>query len=301
MVETVSQGILHRSFLLPVFCFLCLGCAQPSLTSRVIQQESSSFVRLDSYHDAGGSSLHYAHPANWTEEELGAILSRLLLEDRVGLMDKPRPPRAVFSPEDIAFLSPAIRESFRLATPLEWIVFCLLRFNESGYVVTSGGMFLEKNNLHIVLANHQTSVRNDSEELSRVRVNPFYSIKGSGGSLTFESSRFVAGVQANWSGGNKSSASELILDHQSFLALLKRTAGSSTSPHAIGSTPPVITPAPVVSPNRGQMSPDADLQQAIRRLQDEVSQLKRKVEEQEAEIARLKRARVPSSVAPTGP
>lgn len=245
--------------------------------------------------------MRYEHPAIWTEEELDAILGRLLLEDRVGLMDKTRAPRTVFSEGDIAFLSPAIRESFRLATPPEWIVFGLLRSDEAGYAVTSGGMFLEKNKVHIVLANHKTAVANNSEELSRVRANPLYSIKGSGGALAFEPSRFVTDVQANWSGGNKSSASELILDYQSFLTMLKRTAISSGSSRANEPSASVVAPAPVVSPNRSQLTPEADLQQTIHKLQDEVGQLKKKVEEQEAEIGRLKRSRGLSSPPPSSP
>lgn len=245
--------------------------------------------------------MRYEHPAVWTEVELNAILGRLLLEDRVGLMDKTRAPRTVFSETDIAFLSPAFRESFRLATPPEWIVFGLLRPEDAGYAATSGGLFLENNKLHIVLANYKTVVANNSEELSRVRANPLYSIKGSGGTLAFESSRFVTDVQANWSGGNKSSASELILDYRSFLAMLKRTAVSSTSPLPNEPSASVVAPAPVVSPNRSQLTPDADLPRTIHKLQDEIGQLKKKVEEQEAEIDRLKRSRSRSSPPPSSP
>lgn len=297
----MSQGILHRSFLPVLLCLVCVSCAPPALTSRAIQQDSSSFVRLDSYRDAASSSVRYEHPAIWTEEELDAILGRLLLEDRVGLMDKTRAPRTVFSEADIAFLSPAIRKSFRLATPSEWIVFGLLRTEDTGYAVTSGGMFLEKDKLHIVLANHKTAVANNSEELSRVRANPLFSIRGSGGALAFESSRFVTDVQANWSGGNKSSASELILDYQSFLAMLKRTAVSSASPRATEPSAIAVAPVPVVSPTQSQNASDADLRQTIRRLEDEVGQLKKKVEDQEAEIGRLKRSRSLSSPAPSSP
>jgi len=285
----MSRVTSHIRFILCSMFILCLGCAGSALTSRVVQEDPSWFVRLDSYQDAGRSSGRYDHPAIWTTDDLFLILSRLLLEERVGLMDSVRPPKPVFSAEEITLLLPAIRDAFERATPREWISFALFPPSSSGLAVTSGGMFLADGRLHVVVANHHTSLARDSEEVSHVRANPFLSAKGSGGVLTFESARFVRGTQANWWGGNNISASELILDHRAFLAFPK----SPTAISPAASSGPVST-SPLNSQPGSPTKETTDTHSALSRLQEEVERLKKKVEEQEREILRLKRATDPS-------
>ena len=281
--------------------FLCVGCAGPALTSHVVQEESSWFVRLDSYQNTGSSPVRYEHPATWTVEELSAILSRLLLEDRVGLMDSPRPPRPVFSVEEIGLLAPTIRHSFQQAKPSEWISFYLSQPNASGLAVTSGGIFVADSRLHVVTANHHASIAGGSEELASIRTNPMHSVRGSGGMLTFESSRFVMGRQANWSGGHRASASELILDHRTFLSFLT-LAGATRAPlRAAGSSVPALSSESGASQSHSSASGDSDPNRAIIRLQEEVEQLKKQVAEQEAEITRLKRSADHSPRSTPGP
>lgn len=267
---------------------LIAGCAGPTLTSRVIQEESSWFVRLDSYVAGGDSSRGYDHPAIWTEPELTAILGRMLLEDRVGLMDSPQPPRPVFSQGELTFLVPAIRDSFQRATPQEWISFFTADPSATGLAVTSGGTFLANSQLHLVVANHRTVLAEESDDLAAVRENPFHSVKGSGGALAFESPRFVLRRQANWSGGHRASASELVLDHLGFLSFLQRTGPVVTR----SSTVEGIVPIPSSASTSGIVSgPESTPETVILQLQEEVQRLKVKVDEQEREIERLKRQR----------
>ncbi|WP_455377872.1 hypothetical protein [Petrachloros mirabilis] len=261
--------------LLCVVFALCYGCAGPAIQSRLVQQDDSWFVRLDSYADVSSSSPPYGHPAALTIDELSAILSRLLLEERVGIMDRPRPPRPVFSLEEVSVLAPTIQDSFAKATPREWISFALSTPIENQTVITSGGMFLSDSLLHVVIANHRTPVDTTSEDLSNVRANPLGSIRGSGSILTFESSRFVMGTQANWAGGHRASASELILDYKGFLSFLRY-------PGAAATLSPPMTPAPQAS--------ETDPHNPLLQLQEEVRRLQKKVQEQEEEIRRLKQA-----------
>ena len=280
----MPKRILFLSMLL-----LCIGCAGPPLTSRIVQEETSWFVRLDSYQDAGNSSVRYEHPATWTVEELFAILSRLLLEERGGLMDSARPPHSVFSAEEVTLLVPAIRDSFRVATPSEWVAFSISLPSDAGLAVTSGGMFLAGSRFHVIVANHRALVAQSSDELASVRANPFHSVRGSGGVLTFESSRFVMGRQPNWSGGHRASASELILDHRGFLSFLK-LAGTAPVPAQLpGSSGPAVSSESGASHSRSSTSGDSDPNRSIIRLQEEVERLKKQVAEQAAEIERLNR------------
>ena len=267
---------------------LIAGCAGTTVTSRVIQEDSSWFVRLDSYALGGVSSRGYDHPATWAEPELAAILGRMLLEDRVGLMDSPQPPRPVFSQEELTVLVPAIRDSFQRATPQEWLSFFSSGSRGTDLAVTSGGIFLADSQLHLVLANHRAVLAKGSDDLAAVRENPFHSVRGSGGTLTFESPRFVLRRQANWSGGHRASASELVLDHLGFLSFLQRTGPVVTR----SSTGEGIVPIPSsASTSRVASGPESTPETVILQLQEEVQRLKGKVAEQEREIERLKRQR----------
>lgn len=280
---------MPKRILLLSMLLWCIGCAGPQLTSRMVQEETSWFVRLDSYQDAGNSSVRYEHPATWTVEELFAILSRLLLEERGGLMDSARPPHSVFSAEEVTLLVPAIRDSFRMATPSEWVAFSISTPSDAGFSVTSGGMFLAGSRFHVIVANHRRLVAQSSDELASVRANPFHSVRGSGGVLTFESSRFVMGRQPNWSGGHRASASELILDHRGFLSFLK-LAGTAPVPAQVpGSSGPAVSSESGASHARSSTSGDSDPNRSIIRLQEEVERLKKQVAEQAAEIERLNR------------
>ncbi|MFO0705408.1 MAG: hypothetical protein U0412_01025 [Nitrospira sp.] len=199
-------------------------------------------------------------------------------------MDSPRPPRPVFTIDEIGLLVPAIAEAFRQATSQEWISFYFSQPGGSGLGVTSGGLFIKDDAIHVVLANHRLSLSQEATELSRIQANPFYSVKGSGGMLAFEASRFISGRQANWTGGHQASASELILDHRAFLSSLKRSS------EAVGLIPSASPRSSSVADPTGQAF--------LQRLQEEVAQLKRKVAEQEAEIDALKR-RTDGHPAPT--
>ncbi|MCW5797699.1 MAG: hypothetical protein LZF60_160188 [Nitrospira sp.] len=258
------------------------------LVSRDVQQRSDWMVRLDSYQSTEQHPVTYEHPFSWKAEDLSAILARLFLEERVGLMDHAQPAKPVFSPAEIALIEPVVREAFEKALPAEWIAFLLLQPNAGETGVTSGALFVESHRLHIVVANHHTIIGNNSEELARVRANPFYSIKGSGGVLGFEPSRFSIATKVNWSGGHRASASELVLDHTAFLSYLTHAASRETPLR-------IVPPSTKQTSAEGQTStegvPDQGAfhaQPTLRQLQGEIERLKQQLVEKDLEIDRLK-------------
>ena len=294
MLRTTS----FNSYFLGLTILLCLGCTAPTLTSRVIEQDSSWFVRLDSHLEAGSASPRYDHPIVWRDEDLSAILSRLILQERVGLMDNARPPRSVFSLEEINLLIPTLRKSFQEATSHEWIVFMLVGQQGTGTETTSGGMFVEGGKLHLVIANHRLALAENSEEHTRVRANPLHSVQGSGGALAFDSPRFVIGTKANWSGGHRASASELILDHTAFLSSLQRT-GSAAAPVPVRGSHAFAT-APEADTSRlgSSNSVQVDSEQIILRLREEIERLKQQLADQASEVDRLKGREIRSTPTP---
>ncbi|MCX5722612.1 MAG: hypothetical protein NT179_11395 [Nitrospirae bacterium] len=280
---------------------LCLGCAGPPIISRPVQTEPSWFVRLDSYQETSPSSDHrYDHPATWTTEELSAILSRLLLEEQRGILDTAKPPRPVFSQEDINRLAPAIQNAFRTARPHEWLSFHLTE--PSGNAITSGGLFIKNGRLHIILANHQEPGSAENPDVKMVSANPLRSMRGTRGSLQFESPRFTMGTEPNWSGGHAASASELVLDHQAFLAFLRLPIASPPQPTA---SMPKAPQSENASPSNTVTSKKEPSQKdPLLTLQKEVDRLKQKIEDQEREIAKLKQSAgqpLPPRTRPTKP
>ena len=262
----------------------CLGCAGPSFTSRMVRSEPSWSVRLDTYLDPSkAAEVHHDHPADWSASELHAILSRLLLQERVGLLDPARPPHEVFSADEIAQLVPGLREAFRSARPSEWIVFSIARSADAAQEITSGGFFLLDKRLHVVVANYRERVLPGSEGAVAIGADPIRSLRGTGGSLTFDPPRFVFASQANWLGGSSGgSASELILDHKAFLV-------AATSPGA-----PIT-----LSGAQASSSDIVSLREQVQRLEEEIARLKETVAAQGDEIARLKSRQIEAQPSPS--
>ena len=262
-----------RIFVSIAVVLACLGCAAPAFTTRTVQSEPSWFVGLTSYAEpAKAAAVRHDHPAEWTEKELHQILDRLLLQERVGLLDPLPPPRAVFSPEATAQLVPALRGAFHSARPSEWIVFFFARPSGADQEITSGGLFLMDSRLHVIVANYRERVSPGSAETDAIRANPLRSYRGTGGSLAFDPPRFVLASQANWLGGSSGpSASELVLDHTAFLA-------TATAPGA-----------PLTSVGARASDEDfAKLRGQVDRLQEEVARLREQLAAQADELARLK-------------
>lgn len=276
-----------RAFFVAALLIAGFGCAGPSFTMKPVQSDPMVFVGLATYHDhADAAAVRHDHPAIWSDADLRAILRRLLLQERGGLMDETRPPRPVFATDEIARLLPGLRNAFEAARPPDWVVFVLSApmGSSAAPVVTSGAFFLENRRLHVILSNHRESVSPNAGERETLQAHPFRSLKGVRGQLTFDPPLYVVTSRANWLGGSSGpAASELVLDHLSF-----RDAANQANPGA----PEVAMPASLSAP-RGTGSPEAEsevglLKVEVSKLREELAGLKRQLAEQAGELARLK-------------
>jgi hypothetical protein len=305
MIRRVLPGVL---------VLLCVGCAGPTITSRAAVGEANWFVRLDTFAEAGAvADLRFDHPARLSEAELTALLSRVQVQERAGMLEQKPFPRPLFSPGEIRQMAPSLQKTLRTAKPAEWAVFYSALPGGTGQEVTSGGLFVQSNQLHVVVANHHERIPSGSNSLAAIRANPLSPWGGKGVTLSFDPPRFVAGTQATWLGGSAGApASELVLDHPAFLAeaLAPATApvaAVSAAPPAPASVPqsavilpPAMPPAapPVAQPTTPQaMTPlaaprdagsSALMKEQMAGLQNEIERLRRRVEEQDEDIALLK-------------
>jgi hypothetical protein len=280
----------------PCVLLLCLACAGPDFSTRSVHSDQTWLVRLDTYADPGkAAEVRHDHPAEWTEAGLRELASRVLVQERVGLLEKKPPPQPAFSADEVARLAPRLQQAFRMARPTEWIVFCLTRSTGTMQDVTSGGFFLQDRHLHVIVANHREPVSSGQDGAEAVRANPLRALKRTGRTLTFDPPTYALASPESWMGGYAGApASELILDQTALLASLKRpgiepVATQSLPAPAPPPAPPMPSTMPVAPPPTPAAEPvGADLHALVLRLQEEVTGLRRKLDEQAEEIARLK-------------
>ena len=267
---------MNRGILTVIVLLCCLGCAGPTLTTRPVHRDATVFVGLARYADATqAAGIHHDHPIGWSDADLQAVLNRLLLEERMGLLAEARPAQAVFEPDEVPRLSAGLREGFRAAQPSEWVVFVLASpaGGAQEAAVTSGAAFVQERRLHVVIANHRASIPSGPGGMDEVRANPLRPLAAVKGTLGFDPARHVVASRASWLGGASGpSADELIVDHAAFLASAQRQVPGS---------------APVVQ-GKPDDSEAVALRTQMKQLQEEVALLKEQLAEQTAELARLK-------------
>lgn len=266
-----------RTFIpIAALLILCLGCAGPSFVSRPVPGEDPWLVRLQAYVEAGkAGGVRHDHPASWREEDLQTVLSRLYLAEQVGALDEKPAAKSVFTPEEVGRLLPAVREAFRLAQPSEWVTFFLAYPMGQGQGVTSGGLYLEGQRLHVIVANYREALP-AGEEGREVKANPLLALKVRGRQLTFDPATYVVSTGSSWiSGYGHPAGTEVVLDHGKFLASFKAAPAAAIQVEA-------------TQPARAGERNGEDLQATVKQLQAELDRLKRRLAEQEAELARLK-------------
>jgi hypothetical protein len=261
-----------------------VGCSSATLVTRPIHTEPTWFVRLDTYQESEKSkALQYDHPAEWNEPELATILSRLLVQPEMGLLDRKRPPVPVFTAEEISRMTPILRTAFQQAQGSEWLSFVFLSPTGTNLEVTSGAFFIVNRRLHVVIANAREVVNQFATDIGFVRKNPMRSIWGVHGHLTFDPTRFIVETASNWSGGSNYSASELVLDY--------REIHTVTTPFSS----PAGIPMAAASPGSGAQAArdlareNRDLNAQVRKLEIQSEAVTRRLNEQESVLFQLRK------------
>jgi hypothetical protein len=264
-----------------------VGCASPGFIIQPVEDEPSLLVGLARAPDGSSDTeTRHDHPVEWSHADLQAILKRLVIQEKGGLMDSFGSPRAVFSPEDLTTLIPALQDTFNLARPRDWIVFAVWGASEhtQGLEVTSGGMYLQDQRLHIMLANHRERVSSEEDGIHAIHHNPFRALRDMKGRLMFYPTSYVIASRNNWIiGGFESPVSELILDYQALLA-------TNPSEEPNGTEETTASEPSQAAPNRARSTdPELDvLQEEISNLKEELSRLQHQINQQAEERSQIK-------------
>lgn len=293
----LKNAFVHAGALLALLHIF--GCGKAPLVTRPVHTEPTWFVRLDSYQQRDQSRvLQYDHPAEWNETDLATILSRLLLQPEMGLLDRKRPAVAVFSAEEIARLTPILCTAFRQAQASEWVSFMFSYPTGTNLEVTSGTLFIANRRLHVVIANAREIVDQFATDMGLVRKNPMRSIRGVHGHLTFDPARSIVDTTVNWSGGSNNSASELVLDYREIHTVTPALFGPTANfPNSIGpgQASPEGPTTDLASKN-GRTAAEQDLirenrelAMQVRRLEAQVEILSQRLKEQESVLLQLRK------------
>ncbi|MBK9307664.1 MAG: hypothetical protein IPM58_11400 [Nitrospira sp.] len=170
----------------------CQG--RPVLTES-IYEDQSLIVRLAVDRTVGGG---HSHPATVEVEGMSSILSGVIIEEPTGLVpplplpdQRNEPPRhPVFTTAEIELLAPLLVKGLKTAKPEEIVTFYWITQQPPPIdQVTSGGIFLEGEELHFILGNYRSPTRYppDAETIRSLdgRSTPMQPLVPQEASLTF--------------------------------------------------------------------------------------------------------------------
>lgn len=178
------------------------ACQHQHFSSPPIFEDESRFVRLIVDQAIGGG---HSHPASVTTEEMSAVLSGVIIEEPTNLIrslplpgKSAVPPRhTAFSVAEVAFLAPLLVKGLESAKPEEIVTFYRI-VQQPGTIdeVTSGGVFIDGDELHFLLSNYRSPTRYppDAETMSYRdgRSTPLQSIVPQETQLTFHPATALA-------------------------------------------------------------------------------------------------------------
>ena len=138
------------------------ACQNQPFQTVAIYDDPSRFVRLEVDPVIGGS---HSHPVDIATDNMIAVLAGVMIEEPPGIMaptsllDTDKDPRQhpAFSETEIRLFAPQLTQGLRRATPEE-----IVTFGQTDQItaitskVTSGGVFVDGNNLHLILSNYRS-------------------------------------------------------------------------------------------------------------------------------------------------
>jgi hypothetical protein len=160
-----------------------------------IYDTPEAFVRLEADRTVEKGREH-SHPVSVTAEQIAAVLSGVMIEEplaRLPLYDDMSRPRRhrVFSDHSVTLFAPLLAAGLGKATPEEVVTFYQSReLSGTSREVTSGGLFVRGDKLHLVLGNYRSSTHYSADigvaDTIDERLTPMQPLAPQRGRLDFE-------------------------------------------------------------------------------------------------------------------
>ena len=181
----------------------CLGigviaaCSSRQFTTITIYDTPAAFVRLE-FDRTVKKGTEHTHPISLTPQQVAAVLGGVIVHEpnafvRGDIFQRDPVPRVhpAFSDKDIAFFAPLLALALSKATPEEVVTFYQTRdLSVLSREVTSGGLFVQGDQLHLILPNYRSSTRYMADigmaETQDDRLTPMQSLSPQRGRLDFE-------------------------------------------------------------------------------------------------------------------
>jgi hypothetical protein len=142
--------------------FSLAACQNRPFQTATIYDDPSRFVRLEVDPMMGSG---HSHPVGITTDDMIALLSGVMIEEQpmfmapTSLLTKDKEPRQhpAFNPEEISFFAPLLAKGLGSAKSEE-----VVTFGQTSQItaitskVTSGGMFVDDDELHFILSNYRS-------------------------------------------------------------------------------------------------------------------------------------------------
>ncbi len=171
------------------------ACAPGQFTTLTLYDRPEAFVRLEADRTVEKGREH-SHPVSVTPEQIAAVLSGVMIEEpvtRLPLYDDTSQPRRhrVFGDRTVALFAPLLAEGLQKATPEEIVTFYLSQeLSGTSREVTSGGVFVRGDALHLVLGNYRSSTHYSADigvaDMNDDRLTPLQPLAPQRGRLDFE-------------------------------------------------------------------------------------------------------------------
>jgi hypothetical protein len=188
------------------FCFIILAfvgaglisaCGPRQFTTVTVYDDSVAYVRLE-FDRTVKKGKEHSHPSSLKPEQIAAVLGGVRIHEPIALvrgdiLEQNPIPRVhpAFTDKDIAFFAPLFALALSRATPEEVVTFYQTRkISALTREVTSGGLFVQGDELHLILANYRSHTRYMADfgvaETQDDRLTPMQSLAPQDGRLDFE-------------------------------------------------------------------------------------------------------------------
>ncbi len=175
------------------------GCTPGHFSTLSIYETPHAFVRLETERTVDQGARH-SHPVDISTAQMAAVLRGIIVQEpltRLPLYDDMSTPRRhrAFDEETVMFWAPLISLALSKATPEEVVTFYQSRrLSAIQREVTSGGMFLDGEDLHVLLSNYRSETHTTADigmaDTQDDRLTPLRSLAPQKGTLHFEPSEF---------------------------------------------------------------------------------------------------------------
>ena len=172
-----------------------LGCAPGQFTTVTLYDTPNAFVRLETDPTLDQGQGH-SHPVTITPDQVAAMLHGVIIEEpivRLPLYDDMSQPHRhrVFDGQTIALFAPLLALGLSKATPEEVVTFYQSkRISGTRREVTSGGLFVQEDALHIILGNYRSPTNYLADigvaDMADDRLTPMRALAPQRGRLDFE-------------------------------------------------------------------------------------------------------------------